>query len=93
VTTVEPANSRSDARSRAKPSTPGATIEVRHVDAGRGVTITTVGMIGRNDAAVLSRQLHTELDATETPEASRSAGHPAVRPREERDEDGCCGNS
>jgi anti-anti-sigma regulatory factor len=46
--------------------TPGATIEVRHVDAADGVIITMTGVIGRNDAAILSKQLHTELDAAPT---------------------------
>lgn len=46
-----------------RPSAPGATIEVRHVDAATGVIVSVTGVIGRNDAAVLSRQLHTTLDA------------------------------
>lgn len=47
----------------ATPSAPGATIEVSQVDTATGVIITVSGVVGRNDAAVLSKQLHTVLDA------------------------------
>lgn len=40
---------------------PGATIEVRRTPTA--VIITVAGVIGCNDAAILSRQLHTALDA------------------------------
>jgi anti-anti-sigma regulatory factor len=45
---------------------PGAMLEVRYVDAAGGVVVTVCGVIGRNDAAVLSKHLHTALDAAPT---------------------------
>jgi anti-anti-sigma regulatory factor len=57
---------RSDLGPPAQPATPGATVEVRHVDAAGGVIIRVTGVVGRNDAEVLSKQLHTELDAGPT---------------------------
>jgi hypothetical protein len=60
---TEPAIADPSNRQLATPSAPGATIEVRHVDAATGVIITVAGVVGRNDAAILSRQLHTVLDA------------------------------
>jgi anti-anti-sigma regulatory factor len=45
------------------PTGAGARIEARHDTMG-GVIITVGGDLGRNDAAVLSRQLHTALETT-----------------------------
>lgn len=41
---------------------PGATIDVRR-EPPSGVVVTVLGVVGRNDAAILSSRLHTELDA------------------------------
>jgi ABC-type transporter Mla MlaB component len=68
--TLKPASAsestRSEVESPTVPITPWSTIEVRHVDAAGGVLITMAGVIGRNDAAILSKQLHTALDAAPT---------------------------
>jgi anti-anti-sigma regulatory factor len=45
---------------------PGATIDVRRVDAAGGVIVTVAGTIDRNDAARLGHSLQDELDAEPT---------------------------
>ncbi|WP_224400950.1 STAS domain-containing protein [Pseudonocardia sp. ICBG1034] len=50
----------------APPEVPGITIDVRAVEAAHGVTVTVTGAVRYRDAALLSRHLHTALDAEPT---------------------------
>lgn len=65
---AEPAGTTSPATvpPAAAPTGPGATIDVRRLAATRGAIITLTGSVGRNAAAMLSRQLHAELEAGST---------------------------
>jgi anti-anti-sigma regulatory factor len=67
VTTFRP-DTGTDIAASAHPSTPrpGATIDVRRVDAAGGVIVTVAGTIDRNDAARLGHSLQNELDAEPT---------------------------
>jgi hypothetical protein len=49
-----------------QPAADGATIDVRLVGAAGGVIIELAGTVGRNDAAILSSRLHSEIDRAPT---------------------------